>query len=232
MLLINYNNPMRKLFRFSGILLICLVLHGCGIGTSYIYTLYSDSFISNKKSIKKIILINPDFRAYKDRLDDDEQDFEKSAQMNKTLVEVINKYAYKSGYNYEIVSSEGKSEAGTEFFTELLPLRKAILQAISNQDNPLNEIEDASYKKVAKSQFIVNTLIPAEMSELEKKYGTPFFSLFEVYSAHDHSYIIHIIADVSRGIVAYQEIKRLPGQIKKRELTPLIFDSFDSLRKI
>jgi hypothetical protein len=223
---------MRKFFQFSGIMLICLVLHGCGIGTSYIYTLYSDSFISNKKSIKKIVLINPDFKAYKDRLDDDEQDFEKSTQMNKALIEVINKFAYKSGYKYEIVNKGGKNDNGTEFFTELLPLRKAILQAISNQDNPLNEIDNASYRQVAKSQFVVNTLIPAEMSELEKKYGTPYFSLFEVYSAHDHSYIIHIIADVSRGIVSYQEIKRLPGQIKKRELTPLIFDSFDSLRKI
>jgi hypothetical protein len=165
-------------------------------------------------------------------LDEDDQNFEKSLLMRKTLIEKINRYSKESGYNYDIISSDGKKDVGTDFFTELLPLRQAIFQAISNQDNPLNEITSASYRRVARQQFVVNTLIPAEMSELEKKYGTPYFSILEVYSAKNQSYIIHIIADVSRGVVSYQEIKRYNGEIKKRLITPLIFDTFDSLKRI
>lgn len=224
---------MRNLLQLSGILLLCTLLHSCGLQSNgYIYTLYTESFVNQKKASKKIILINPDFKAYASDLDEDDQNFEKSLLMRKTLIEKINRYSKESGYNYDIISSDGKKDVGTDFFTELLPLRQAIFQAISNQDNPLNEITSASYRRVARQQFVVNTLIPAEMSELEKKYGTPYFSILEVYSAKNQSYIIHIIADVSRGVVSYQEIKRYNGEIKKRLITPLIFDTFDSLKRI
>lgn len=224
---------MRKIIQFFGFLMVYSALQSCGLSSNgYIYTLYTESFANSKKSVKKVILINPDFKAYKSDLDDDDQNFEKSVKLRKELISIINKYLKKSGINYDIISSEGKKDVGTDFFTELLPLRQAIFQAISNQDNPLNEITSASYRKVARQQFVVNTLIPAEMSELEKKYGTPYFSILEVYSARNQSYIIHIIADVSRGVVSYQEIKRFNGAINKRLITPLIYDTFDSLKRI
>ncbi len=222
---------MRQIFNWFLFLIIINSLSSCLYSSGYIYTLYSEQFPKEKKAIKKVVLINPEYKAYFN-LEDNDQNYELGREMRKSFLEIVNRYSKDSGFKYEVISSDGKKDVGTEFFTELLPLRQVVLQAISNQDNPLNEIYEANYKRVASQVFVVNTFIPAEMSELEKKYGTPYFGILEVFSGQDHSYLIHIIADVSHGIITYQEIKMINGPMKKRKLTPLIFDTFNALKKI
>jgi hypothetical protein len=221
---------MRIIIKLIAVFILSSGLSGC-VSNGYIYTLYTDQFVKQKKSAKKVILINPEFKAF-NNIEENEQNFALSSKMRGPFLSVVNRFCKDSGLNYEIITNDKKGKVETDFFSDLLPLRQVVLQAINNQDNPLNEVYEARYKRVAKQIFIVNTYIPAEMAVLEKKYGTPYFGILEIYSGQDHSYLIHIIADVRNGIVTYQEIKKINGPVKKQLLMPLIYDSFNSLKRI
>lgn len=222
---------MRKLKILTLILLCFITLSGC-FTNGYINTLYSSNQLNKENRLtKKVILINPSFKAYED-IKKSEEDISETLFMKEHYASTVDKVLEKSNIKYEVYSQNKKDASDVNYYTDLLPLQHTILQAINNQQNPLNEIYNSFIRKIAVQEFVINTFVPAETAALEKKYGTPYFGLLDIYSEKNKSYIIYILVDVSRGIVTYQQIKEYQGRLKKKMVLPLIYDTIDSYERL
>lgn len=213
---------MSRFFIYTLLLVFVAMLSGCAGG--YTYTLHTDTFPKKRKSFKKVVCLKPEFRFYTDS-DMDNEDFRASLKLKKTLVDQVRRYSKNQGFNYVILDGDSEGPGGSDFYNRLLPLRRSIMQAIRNQENPLNEINNRSYSR-AQQLFVVNTLIPAELSQLSQEYGTPYFAIYDVYTSRNRTYMIHIIADVNLGRIEYQELKRYNNKVGTNKLAPLVYDSF------
>jgi len=211
--------------------MICALFPGCfggGYG-GFIYTLHTEDFPTKRREIKKVICIAPQFHYFTDG-ELEVEDYSRSYSFKNKFEETVKTQSKRNGFNYELVTSR-EAAGNSEFYTRLLPLRRSILQSIRNQSNPLNDVESRTYKKISNQVFIINTLLPPELSQMAQQFGTPYFAIIDVYSSRKKSYLIHIIANVQNGRIEYQEIKLLKNKVNNNNLAPLMYDSFYFLKK-
>lgn len=207
--------------------LFALLCTGCAGG--FILTTHTESFPSKRKDFKKIICINPEYRFFNDNSLEDE-DFDQSQKLKQLLRTSIEQFSKKNGFEYEVHAASNTSGDPNSYFNKLLLLRKNIIQSIRVQDNPLNQVEHG-YDTHSKGVFIVNTLIPFELSELSGEFGTPYFAIFDVYSSKTKTFVIHIVANLNLGRIEYQEVKRFNNNANATRLPALVYDSFYFLKK-
>lgn len=221
----NFNNF------FLGLAAVCLFFLGaCSSSNGFIFTLHTDTFQKKKSDFKKVICINPTYRKFDDS-EFDEEDYEFANDFKEKYNKTIEKFSKKNGVNYEVYSPFSTDEKLVSYYRDLLPLKSTILKSLNVQDNPMNEVESSSYKKVILQKFVVPTQLPAELAQLVEKYDTPYFSLVDIYTSRGKSYLFHVIVDLSLGRIEYQEIKGYSGLIKSTEMKMFIYDSFYSLEK-
>jgi hypothetical protein len=203
---------------------------GCEVNSMRAYTMQTEDFGANQKSLKRVICIAPDFKKYTDR-DMDNEDYLASWKLKEKFASEATRWSKKSGFNYEVYFPNEDAENQQAIFTKLLPLRRSILMAISNQANSLNETDNSMFSEENKGVFVVNTVLPAEWSKLSDEFDTPYFSMIEMYANNNKSFFIHIIADVVKGRIEYQEIRKYTGKVKPSYLQHVLFDSFSTLKK-
>jgi len=207
-----------------------LFASGCGVNSMRVYTMQTEDFGANQKSLKKVICIAPNFKKYTDR-DMDNEDYLASWKLKDKFAKEAESWSKKSGFNYEVYFPSEDAENQQAIYTKLLPLRRSLLMAISNQANSLNETDNSMFSEENKGVFVVNTVLPAEWAKLSEEFETPYFSMIEMYANNNKSFFIHIIADVVKGRIEYQEIRKYTGLVKPRYLEHVLFDSFRTLKK-
>jgi len=205
-------------------------LAGCGVNTMRVNTMQTEDFAENKKSFKKIICIAPNFKKYTDR-EMDNEDYLASWKLKEKFARETERWSKASGFQYEVYFPSAEAEDQQAIYTKLLPLRRSILMAISNQANSLNEVDNSMFSDENKGVFVVNTVLPAEWSKLSEEFETPYFSMIEMYANDNKSFFIHIVADVVKGRIEYQEIRRYSGKVKSSYLQHVLYDSFRTLKK-
>jgi hypothetical protein len=221
---------MRNYINFLLGIVTLVSLGSCSSSSGFIFALHTETFQSKKADFRKVVCINPTYRKFEDS-DFDTEDYEFANKFKEVYNQSIEKYSKKNGLTYEVYSPYSEGENLTNYYKDLLPLKSTILKSLNVQDNPMNEVESNTYKKVIIQKFVVPTQLPAELAQLVNKYDTPYFSLVDIYTSHGKSYLFHVVVDLSLGRIEYQEIKGYSNLVKKTEMKMFVYDSFYLLDK-
>jgi hypothetical protein len=205
------------------------LLTSCYGPTRYIQIHKSENFAEEKKSIKKVVCISPNITIYTN-YDLDDTDFERTLAIKNFFFKNLMKYNKASKFEYVIYNPSDQENTDASFYNDLLPLKSDLLQASLIRENPLNAKNSGRNNRVTKTVFAAPSRIAPEFSSLSKQYGTPYFSWYGIFSAQGKTVSIYLLVNVETSEMVYHEMKRISKRANRRNLPPLIYDSFKMMR--
>lgn len=203
--------------------LLALMVSGCAGG--FVSSYRSEGFTAQWSRSERIVCIAPTLRWFGDREFDDEV-LPISLKLQPLYVKNIEAYAKKTRIPLEVIRPG--ADRDELLFRYLLPLKQQILRAISVQRNPLNE--DSQRNQVLQT-YTVNTLLPAECAEWASKADARYVSIIDTYSSDERSILIHIVADLKKGQIEFQEIRGYSKGLRNVTLKGFIYDTLNALKQ-
>lgn len=215
--------------KISLILPVIILLCSCSGSTKYIQIHKSENFSDVKKSIEKVVCISPNIAMYHD-YDLNDADFERSQEIRKFFLSSLGKYSKAGKFNYVIYNPSDKEKTDVAFYNDLLPLKSDLLQASLIRENPLNTSWSGRNNSITKAVFAAPSRIAPEFSYLSAQYGTPYFAWYGIFSSKGKTVAVHLLVNVETSEMVYHEMKRISKRANKRNIPPLIYDSFKMMR--
>jgi hypothetical protein len=207
----------------------CLLLvYGCA-GTANIQK--AEDLVSKKEQIKKAVCIDPDI-IYFTNSTFTTIDYKKTNKYQPFFLSRLNKYANKSAnFSFDIQHPWVTDSLGTDYFNSLLPLKFEILQTLFERDNEINSNPISVFgSAIKKTVFADVPKISPEYSYLSKKYNTPYFSWYGIFSSPNHSVLIFVVVNVETSEAVVREVVYLAHSFNKRNLPPVLYDSFKFIK--
>jgi len=203
--------------------LMALVLSGCAGG--FVSSYRTEGFTAQWSRSERIVCIAPTIRWFEDR-EFDAEALSVSIKLQPYYVNTLEKYAKKCRVPLDIVRPGEDRDA--LLYRYLIPLKQQILRAISVQRNPLNE---ESHQNQVLQTYTVNTLLPAECAEWASKADARYVSIIDTYSSDERSILIHIVADLKKGQIEFQEIRGYTAGLRNITLKGFIYDTLNALKQ-
>jgi hypothetical protein len=215
---------MKKVF----VLLAAISLLGSCI--SVVRVQKSEELVKNKSALKKVVCISPDLIFYSGG-GFSEIDYSKTLKNNPYFFNRLGKYAQKAGgFEYAIYHPLHSDTLSPDYFNSLLPLKSELLETLFERDMEVNKSSTQTGKVFQKSIFAEPPKIAPDYSHLSKTYGTPYFSWYGIMSSDSYSVIAFVIVNVETTEVVAREIIFTQRKLNKRNLPPLMYDSFKNIK--
>ncbi len=209
-------------------ILIASIFSGC---VSVVKVQKSEDYIKDKSSVKKVICIAPELVYFKGS-NLSAIDFKKTFDYQSFLFKRLEKYSSKAAnFKFEIYHPLYSDTLGADYFNSLLPLKSELLETLFERDINVNNPQYIrSLNTVQKSVFAEPPKISPEYAYLSSIYGTPYFSWYGIVTSNGLSVVTFVIVNVETTEVVVREIIFANKRINKRNLPPLIYDSFTLIK--
>ncbi len=208
-------------------------------------------FKSKKTNIQKIVCIDPDFELLTTTGNKKtERRYRRASAKEIQLNNILVRNAQKNNLTLELVDTERLLPSNVEYFSQLAPLKREILQVSFLQDF-VNRKKRKNQQKVF-NRYEDGPAIGSHFSYLADEYGTRYFSVqgitthrkpnnkqlvllltsppfgvANLFSPEVDTYYYTIIADVVRAEIVYREIRRVDAPASDTNLNALVYDSFN-----
>lgn len=191
----------------------------------------SEEYIKQKNDVKKIVCISPDIVCFEGS-GLATINYTKTLDYQKFVVNKLKKYGKKAGsFDYVIFHPIISDSLSTDYFNNLLPLKSELLETLFGRDIDINnQYSVGMVNMVQKSVFAEAPKISPEYSHLSKIYGTPYFSWYGVISGSKFSLLAMVVVNVETTEVMVRELIFSTSKLNKRNLPPLIYDSFKLIK--
>lgn len=191
----------------------------------------SEEYIKQKNDVKKVVCISPDVVCFEGK-GSSIIDYPKTFDYQRFVVQQLKKYGKKAGgFDYTIFHPMISDSLGTDYFNSLLPLKSELLETLFGRDIDINnQYALGKVNTVQKSIFAEAPKISPEYSHLSKLYDTPYFSWYGVISGNKFSLVAMVIVNVETTEVMVRELMFSTSKLNKRNLPPLIYDSFKLIK--
>lgn len=212
---------------------ILFLLAFCLLGScSSVVTVQKAETILNKQDkIDTVVCITPDIQFFTNSIFSS-LDYKKTVEFQPYFYKQFKRYSKKaSSLNFKIYHPQFGNPITTDYFNSLLPLKNEIIEALFERNNDLNKTFVFGGKALQKSVFADVPKISPDYSHLSKKYGTPYFSWYGVFSANNMSVFAFAIVNVESMEVVIKEMVYIEKGINKRNLPPLMYDSFINIEQ-
>jgi len=212
-------------------------------------------FKSKKTNIQKIVCIDPDFELLTTSGNrKTERQYKRASAKEIQLNNILVRNARKNNLILELVDTERLLPSNMEYFSQLAPLKREVLQVSFLQDF-VNRKKRRNQQKVF-NRYEDGPTIGSHFSYLANEYGTryfavqgitthrkpnsgrlvliltaPPFGVAELFSPEVDTYYYTIIADVVRAEIVYREIRKVDAPASDTNLNALIYDSFNIISK-
>lgn len=205
---------------------------------------------------EKVISIEPDIVII-----DQRKNVEDYVLDTETQEELYQKYlvesAAKHNVKLEVYAPNTIKAEEVDYFNSLLPLKKHILFAMSQQEAKVEEVDynGNKYKLYAEHVWFQNHLeFDASYGHLAEKYGTPYFSLHGLISYKkrkirkwiwlaifppiginsffrktSETLYYHVVVDVVKGEIVHRELRSFRDQLSDNALQAILYDSYNIL---
>jgi len=234
------------------VLFVLLTLNAC---RGALHVDRTHGFKSKKTNIEKIVCIDPDFELLTTTgKRKTERQFKQASAKEIQLNNILVRNAKKNNLTLEVIDTERLMPNDEEYFSELAPLKREILQVSFLQDF-LNKKKKKKRQKVF-NRYQDGPVIGSHFSHLTTKYDTPFFAIqgitthrkpnrgklillltalpfgvANLFSPEVDTYYYTIIADVTRAEIVYREIRKVDAAASDTNLNALVYDSFNIISK-
>lgn len=231
-----------------------LLLQSCAGGAILVES--EEQFSQSPPQIKKIVSIQPDFLSIDKRKKVEDVVLD-SEELEATFQKYLVQSAEKNGIELEILAPNTLKSNQIDYFNTLLPLKEKVLFANSRQNVSINTYKNARAKnkiKALRGIYKYDLEFDLDFVGLEKKYGTPYFSINGMISIRKRSanrwvwlflfppsainsflrggyenIYYHVLVDVNRSEILYRELRSFDDPLTESTLKSMLYDSFNIL---
>ncbi len=212
---------MRRIVFF--LLLLPILLSSCS--RNWISIERNEQLLNQDREIKKIICIDPRFYFEEDELN---FDLEKNQKITQTVRKNILKSSKSN--NFDLSIFDFKENTTTNFYNDLLTLKKQMVSVNFNQATPLNFNKQTTVGEIEKKIFVYPPKISFDFVKLSEEYGTPYFSYMGIYAQKRKLILYHLVIDTDNSETVYREFKVVNSRVSKITIAQMIYDSYAMLK--
>ena len=183
-----------------------------------------------QEEMQKVICIYPQIKIFTDH-NFETLDYVQTTSLEDFFLKNIKKYGSAGGFEFVVYDPSDSSMIDSKFYNELIPLKNDIIQAVLMRDNPLNNsYSHVDHNSIQKSVFADPIRIAPAFSYLSAKYDTPYFNWYILLSSKGKTITLHLIVNVETSEFVYYEQKKISRKVNKKNIIPLIYDSFKMIK--
>ena len=199
---------------------------------------------------KNIYYFEPEVRSYRIR-EEVNKDFFNAAKKIPTTKDIILSSAASNDVNLRFLKSK-RDDISDLYINRLLRLKNEMKKSFMLQDHELNKTGSSYSGKFHEGVFVYPPRLTPVHDQVSEKLGSNYIGYFGIIevnskpkSRETRNYVrnnsqfkrgkyllfYHVVADVKTGTVIYREIKKTPIKLSRKNLTPVIYDSFFVMNK-